>query len=191
MKLSILVLFLSTAERSIALSKAIVSNRCSFPVYLKSVQLNETPTYTLLPGDCYSETYRYASAFNPATGDTSAVGVSIKITTNETVGLSVDDFARTAAFNSSAITQFEYTYDPAPCPLRDLYYDLSDINDDIPRQFCDYGITIEPSSAECDTIACSSDCAHVCVDAYNNPADNATHACFSNINLNLILCTGG
>ncbi|KAK3934014.1 hypothetical protein QBC46DRAFT_274646 [Diplogelasinospora grovesii] len=185
----ILLLF-GMAERCNALARVIVLNRCSFPVYLKSVQLNETPPQALFPGDCYSETYRYASAFNPATGNFSAVGVSIKITTDEAVGQSLDETGRSAAFDSSAVTQFEYTYDPVPYPLPDLYYDLSDINDTMPRQFCGYGIRIEPSSAECNTIACTPDCSQACVDAYNNPADNATHACYSTVNLNLILCYG-
>lgn len=188
MRLSGTLLLLGIATRCNGLAKAIVSNRCSFPVYLKSVQLNASILQTLFPGEHYSETYRYVSAFNPATGTLSSVGVSIKITTNEAVGQCSDEPTRNATFDSSAVTQFEYTYEPASLP--DLYYDLSDINDAMPRQFCGYGIKIEPWSVDCDTIACKPDCSRPCGVAYNNPAENATHACHSSVSLNLILCSG-
>jgi hypothetical protein len=189
MRLSHNLLLSSIAARCNGLATATVSNRCIFPVYLKSVQLSETLLQTLFPGDCYNESYRYASAFNPAIGALSSVGVSIKITTNETVGQYSDETARNAAFDSSAVTQFEYTYEPVPYPSPDLYYDLSDLDDNMPRQFCDYGIRLEASSVECDTITCLPDCSRVCSDAYNNPDDIATHACYSTANLNLILCS--
>lgn len=180
---------LGIASHCNGLGQVIVSNRCSFPVYLQSVQLNETPPLRLLPGDCYNETYRYASAFNPATGALSSVGVSIKLTTNGAVSQSSDEAARNTAFDSSAVTQLEYTYEPVPFPWPDLYYDLSDINDNMPRQFCRYGIRIVPSNMECDTVACAADCSRACGAAYNDPDDIATHACYSTASLNLILCS--
>ncbi|KAH6865345.1 BYS1 domain-containing protein, partial [Thelonectria olida] len=101
------------------------------------------------------------------------------------------DSERESAFDSSAVTQFEYTYDPTLYPGTDLYYDVSDINDAFPRQFCDYGVALKPDRSECPSVLCPPDCQKNCSAVYNYYNDDfATHGCDSHASLTLFLCQG-
>lgn len=147
---------------------------------------------TLSPGESYSETYRYASAYNPATNADSSIGVSIKITSDRRLSQATTESERIAAFQSSPITQLEYTYDPTLYPAPDLYYDVSDIDDTSPRQFCQYGITLQPESAECQPVTCLPDCHRNCSAVYNYADDDfATYGCHSDSALTMLLCSNG
>ncbi|KAH6871058.1 hypothetical protein B0T10DRAFT_592833 [Thelonectria olida] len=119
------------------------------------------------------------------------VGVSIKITTDQRLSQAASDGERESAFDSSAVTQFEYTYDPTLYPGTDLYYDVSDINDAFPRQFCDYGVALKPDRPECPSVLCPPDCQKNCSAVYNYYNDDfATHGCDSDASLTLFLCQG-
>lgn len=105
----------------VAGDQARVENHCPFPIYLQSVQQpvpQPNPVYQIDPGQTYSENYKPVE---------SGTGVSIKISRMEQ-GPSIVD----------PITQFEYAFVPSQSP--NLFYDLSDINDADPRQFCEFGL---------------------------------------------------
>ncbi|KAJ2982411.1 hypothetical protein NQ176_g1406 [Zarea fungicola] len=144
-----------------------VVNRCPFAVYLQSVQQAPSETHELQPGDLYFEAYK------PVIDGT---GVSIKIATAN-LGTSL----------AGPLTQFEYAFVPGQNP--DLYYDISSINDMAPRQFCQYGLHVQPSSAECASIDCPSDCGNFCSQVYNEPNDDfATKGCHASGDTTLTLC---
>lgn len=172
-----------------AVSQARIFNQCDFPVYVRSV-LGDSPAVGVVnPGDSYVEDYRYLSAFNPAYGHNTTVGVSMKIVHDATVDHAMSDQERIAAFDgASTVTQLEYTYDPSLTP--DLYYDISDINDERPRQFCQWGLELLPDSPECATVSCPSNCGQDCPAVYNAwNDDHATHGCSSSVGITLLLCT--
>lgn len=184
--------FLGGCSKYITLSRAQVVNECSFPVYLRTDQLDEPSVRMLHPGDTYSETYRYKMAYNPATGSGSATGVSIKISADYRLNQELNEEERRAVFGSSAITQLEYTYDPSLHPRPDLYYDVSDINDGTPRQFCAYGLALQPQSPSCPAVICPPNCQQNCSSVYNYPSDNfAAHGCQSDVDLIFFLCRSG
>ena len=89
-----------------------------------------------------------------------------------------------------AVTQFEYTYDPQVDPsLPDLYYDMSDVDDQLPRQFCPWSYTLEPGSSRCRRVRCPANCSQICTEVYNvHDDDHATAGCDSGIGLTLTLC---
>lgn len=146
--------------------QARVENHCPFPIYLRSVQqliLEPSPVYRIDPGQAYSENYK------PVNNGT---GVSIKI-------------SRVLSM-TGPITQFEYAFVPQQTP--NLFYDLSDINDGNPRQFCDFGLALYPSSLECSPIICPADCRRSCSQVYNKfDDDSATRGCHEE-SLALIVC---
>ena len=81
--------------------KAVVQNKCAFPVYLASVSGFVTPApQKLAPGATWSENYRQ---------DASGGGVSVKIAKGDNLA-------------TNPIEQLEYKVDTA------LWYDLSEIN---------------------------------------------------------------
>jgi hypothetical protein len=175
----------------VAQSQAGVFNKCDFSVYLRSVQADIADVVTLLPGESYHETYRHGVTYYAETGSDVTVGVSIKITTDQRLSQAASDGDRVSAFDSSAVTQFEYTYDPTLYPGTDLYYDVSDINDAFPRQFCDYGVALKPDRSECPSVLCPPDCQKNCSAVYNYYNDDfATHGCDSDASLTLFLCEG-
>lgn len=144
-----------------------VVNHCPFTVYLQSVQQESSDIHELQPGASYSEVYK------TVVGGT---GVSIKLAT-AVLGASLAD----------PLTQFEYAFVPWQNP--DLFYDVSSINDQAPRQFCQYGLRIQPSSAECASIVCPADCGSFCSQVYNVPNDNfATKGCRASGDTILTLC---
>ncbi|KAM4067477.1 hypothetical protein HRG_012273 [Hirsutella rhossiliensis] len=112
-----------------------VVNNCGFPVHLRADQLDEPKVRILQPKDIYSEAYRNKIAYNPATGANSATGVSIKISADSRLNQDLADGDHISVFEASAVTQLEYTFDPSLQPGPDLYYDVSDIDDNSPRQF--------------------------------------------------------
>ena len=166
-----------------------IINRCRFPVYITSVQVDSSPVYALEPGDRYSEEYEFMSAPNAATGYNATVGVSMKVTRDSRVGQNSE--GQIQVFDSAALTQFEYTYDPTLQPGPDLYYDISAINDATPWQFCQWGMILYTDDLACPTISCPSDCLEPCSAVYNVWNENsATHGCYSYVDLTLELCNG-
>ncbi|EXU95176.1 hypothetical protein X797_011750 [Metarhizium robertsii] len=177
--LPIIIALLCCSWHAHALGHAIVINRCPFSVFLASVQATSPFVLELPPGDTYVETYR------PVENGT---GVSIKITSDICVGKTLTDVGRANAFASSSKTQLEYSYVPSQHPT-DLYYDLSDINDEFPRQFCAYGVALHTSASDCPGVLCPSSCDDVCPNVYNDPNDNhATKGCRSSVDIALALC---
>lgn len=149
-----------------------VKNRCPFTVYVQSVQQQESRVYSIDPGMSYSEVYKPA---------VSGTGVSIKIGRNVVSDVS-------GGHVLGPITQLEYAYTPWRSPS--LWYDLSDINDEKPRQFCDHGIVLQPSSPQCPVVDCPPDCRSVCSRVYNKFDDDyATKGCLEVVDLTLTLCT--
>lgn len=148
--------------------QARVENHCPFPIYLQSVQrppTRQNPVYRIDPGQTYSENYK------PVLDGT---GVSIKI-------------SKMASTVVAPVTQFEYAFVPGQSP--NLFYDLSDINDADPRQFCEFGLALYSSSAQCPTVVCPPNCAQFCSQVYNKFNDDyATKGCDDGP-LTLILCT--
>lgn len=174
-----------------AQSQARVLNSCSFPVYIRSVQGDDPPVNILSPGEMYAEQYRYLSAYNPAVGYNTSVGVSIKIARGLDISPDMDQQQRVDSFDKSgAVTQFEYTYDPFVKPgMPDLYYDISDIDDRPTRQFCQWGLSLQPDSPSCEAVSCPAQCGSNCAAVYNVwNDDEATHACGSEIGMTLMLC---
>lgn len=146
--------------------QARVENHCPFPVYLRSVQqliLEPSPVYQIDPGQAYSE------IFKPVDNGT---GVSIKISRGQSV--------------IGPITQFEYSFVPQQTP--NLFYDLSDINDGNPRQFCDFGLALYPYSPEFSPIICPADCRRSCSQVYNKFDDDSATRGSHEDSLTLILC---
>ena len=177
--MSILLALLCSLYNSHATSQVTVINLCPFSVYLASVQQASSSIDELAAGESYTEMTR------PALNGT---GVSIKITSNSRVGEASTEADRSNAFDSSPKTQFEYSYVPLQQPT-DLYYDLSDINDAFPRQFCRFGIALLISSSDCPDVLCPPNCDGICPDSYNNPNDNyATKGCQSGTDIALTLC---
>lgn len=159
-----LYFFLRAAMASL---EARVENQCPFPVYLQSVQTEPSEIREIQPGNVYSE------GFKPVQDGT---GVSIKIA-----------MASLATSLAGPITQFEYAFVPWQTP--NLFYDISSINDEVPRQFCQHGLTVRPSSAECAPIVCSPGCLDFCSQVYNKPDDDfATTGCNTSGDITLVLC---
>lgn len=143
-------------------------NKCSFPVLLQSVQRDVLASQELIPGATYAEDFK---------PETEGTGVAIKVG-NASAGM----------LGGQSILQFEYSYKPGQSP--DLFYDISDINNSKPRQFCQYGYQIESDSPMCRAIKCLPDCQNFCPQVYNTPSENyATAGCNSNVSLSLILCS--
>lgn len=144
-----------------------VVNHCPFTIYIQSVQQESSQTHELQPGDFYFEGYKTV---------VNGTGVSIKMAT-----------ANFGASPAGPLTQFEYAFVPWQDP--DLYYDVSSINDIAPRQFCQYGLSLRPSSAECAPIVCPPDCGNFCSQVYNKPNDDvATKGCHASGDTTLTLC---
>lgn len=163
-----------------ALSQVSVVNRCKFPVFLRSVQRDASPIQRLDPHQKYSEIYR------PVANNT---GVSIKIASNAGISTEEDEQNRSATFNTSPITQLEYSYVPWNAPV-DLFYDLSAINDSPEGQFCHYGYDLYTTSIKCEAVLCPPQCDTFCPNVYNRPDDDwATKGCNSNAGLELVLCS--
>lgn len=166
MKLQLTALYL-ISHVVLASPGARVVNYCPFTVYVQSVQQEPSEIYEVSPGGSYSEAYRTVI---------DGTGVSIKIAT-ATLGASLAD----------PLTQFEYAFVPWQNP--DLFYDVSSINDQAPRQFCQYGLRVQPSSAECASIVCPADCGNFCSQVYNEPNDDfATKGCRASGDTILTLC---
>lgn len=164
LQLTALYLFLQVV---LASPGARVVNHCPFTVYIQSVQQESSDIHELQPGGLYSEAYKTV---------VDGTGVSIKIAT-----------AVLGASLATPLTQFEYTFVPWQNP--DLFYDVSSINDQAPRQFCQYGLSVQPSSAECALIVCQADCGNFCSQVYNVPNDNfATKGCRASGDTILTLC---
>ncbi|KAK8140587.1 hypothetical protein G3M48_003502, partial [Beauveria asiatica] len=105
------------------------------------------PVYQINSGQTYSEDYK------PVENGT---GVSIKISRMQTI--------------AGPITQFEYAFVPEQSPS--LFYDLSDINDANPRQFCEFGLALYPSFRECSPVICPANCGQFCSQVYNKFNDD-------------------
>jgi hypothetical protein len=187
--LETILVVLGTSKLCSAISHARILNRCAFPVYIRSVLADSPTVISIDPGASFVEQYRSLVNFNPAYGYDTTVGVSMKIVRDAKVGQAVNDQQRIAAFETAgALTQFEYTYDPSLSP--DVYYDVSDVDDASPRQFCQWGLKVVPDSPECETISCPASCAQECAAVYNVwNDDHATHGCNSNIGMTLVLCS--
>ena len=172
-----LVLFLSLLLTYVPFvtSGVIIQNRCSFPVYVDRVQIEDVSLGVLEPGDVYQEQYRYEYRLNSVTKSNEAVGTSFKIRRNP-----ADNY----------ITQFEYTYDPNSLSSpTNVWYDISDINDGFPRQFCQWGISLLSSS--CQSFICLPNCNDVCSSAYNFWSEDKNNSgCSSSYDLTLIICSG-
>jgi len=155
--------------------QAMIINRCSFPIFLKSC-INDDPLPQILKaGHIYRETYR----LNPDGG-----GVAIKLASNQSIG-AAENIAE--AFDNSYITQFEYTYTPHIPP--GLYYDISNVNGGIPWPFAAYGLDLNGTSRDCQRVLCPAGNS-TCAAAYTIPTDDyATHGCASNNTLTLTLCS--
>lgn len=162
-----IILFVYHSRSSLAASQAVVVNNCSFPVLLQSVQRDVSAVQVLSPGATYAENFK---------PEIEGTGVAIKV-----------GDATTGTQGAQSILQFEYSYKPGQSP--DLFYDISDINNSKPRQFCQYGYKLESDPPVCRTIKCLPDCQNFCPQVYNTPSENyATAGCNSNVNLSLILC---
>ncbi len=150
--------------------QAHVKNQCNSPIYLQSVQPPDipAPAVKINPGEIYSEDYKPV---------VHAAGVSIKNSKAEAGGTVADP-----------ITQFEYSFVPDQLP--DLYYDISNINNAQPRQFCEFGLALYPSSPQCPAIVCPPDCTEFCPQVYNMPSSHATNGCPAG-DLTLIFCIDG
>lgn len=171
-------------------SQVQVVNKCTFPIHLRADQLDEPEIQRVQPGGTYRAAYRNKVAYNPATGADSAVGVSIKISADSRLRNETGEDLL-SLFRTSPVTQLEYTFDPTLKPGPDLYYDLSDIDDSSPRQFCKYGLALVPQRNSCTPVVCPPDCERNCSSVYNYPSDDfATRGCESNVGLTLFLCSG-
>lgn len=153
---------------------AIVINRCSFPIFLKSC-VNDNPLPQILrPNDMYRESYRT----NPGGG-----GVAIKVASNQTIATAM---SLADAFDHSTITHFEYTYKPNVA----VWYDISNIDGGNPWPFGKYGLFLSSSNPGCQNVTCFA--GQVCTAAYILPSDNyAIHGCEIEQDLQLQLCSVG
>jgi len=153
------------------LGHALVINRCSFPIFLKSC-INDDPLPQILnPKEMYRETYRV----NPDGG-----GVSIKIASNQTVGTAANI---TQAFDQSTITQFEYTYKPGV----GMWYDISNVDGGNPWPFKKHGLSLVSSDHSCKEVICFRN--RDCTAGYILPGDNyAVHGCGNDQDMELNLC---
>jgi hypothetical protein len=186
-----LLSFVALGRSGRAQSQARVLNKCPFPVYIRSVLGDEPLVQIVPPGEAYAETYRHLSAYNPAYGYNTSVGVSIKIVRGPEISSNMEEEKKMALFHQwGAVTQFEYTYDPSLGPdLPDLYYDISEIDDRSPRQFCQWGYSIRPDSSSCEEVVCPARCDSNCANVYNVwNDDHATRGCSSEVGLSLVLC---
>ena len=163
---------------------AVVVNDCNFTVFYKSVSSQPAPLSSIQPGWFYKETFKLNMSPNGTLG-----GVSIKLSSNQSIAEAADN---SNAFDSSTITQFEYTYNPHTAP--GLWYDISNVNGYQGRAneswpFSMYGgLIVEGTSSSCPTITCPP--GRVCSEAYTNWNDNwATHSCQNNNSLILTLCS--
>jgi hypothetical protein len=153
---------ISLTDLVLASPQARVVNNCPFTIYLQSVQTEASHIEELTPGDVYTEELKLAL---------NGTGVSIKISR------SIQALVSAVA---GAITQLEYAYTPWMLPYPDVYYDVSDIDDRQPRQFCDYGFALQGPRVDCPTVTCPPDCGNFCAEVYNKPKDDyATRACQS------------
>lgn len=171
---SLLYIFPHKAQ---AVASARVVNNCPYPIYIRSVLASDIgEPFLLHPGDLYTEPYRPQVCYNNIPNKSppsNCSGVSIKI------GKSL---------SMPSITQFEYTYVPNATP--DLYYDISDINDAFPRQFCQYGYTLSMEDDNCKKINCPPNCKENCSAIYNYYNDDlATSGCDSRYGLDFTVCS--
>lgn len=173
---------------------AIVVNDCSFTVYYKSVSNQSVLPSAIPAGGIYKETYRLnivnGVLNNDGTVEGTLGGVSIKISSNQSIPNAAD---LDAAFDSSTILQFEYTYNPDKVP--GLWYDLSNVNgylnvSDGSWPFEMYGgVILEGSSSDCPTVTCPPN-QRICSEAYTYWNDDfATKSCLNNNSLILTLCS--
>ena len=155
--------------------RAVIINRCSFPVFLKSC-VNYDPLLQMLEANhVYGETYRLNS---------NGGGVSIKLASNQSIG-AAPNIAE--AFGNSYTTQFEYTYTPNIPP--GLYYDISNVNGGTPWPFAAYGLDLGGTSNDSQRVECPVGNS-TCATAYTIPTDDyATRGCASNNTLTLTLCS--
>lgn len=146
-------LFASTVSAG---GKAIVHNKCSFPVYAWAIDAsdcvdgaiarNPLEPKVLAPGSSYKEHMREL-----LTG-----GVSIKLSNKPSLW--------------GAITQFEYTKN------YDTWYDISNVNcDGAECPFAPHGMYMQ-SGPGCPTVTCSA-ADELCHGAYNNPHDDWASLC--------------
>ena len=108
---------------------AVVSNRCNFNVFLRSVGSSVGPEVTIAPGKTYSEQFHLSG---------SGSGISIK----------VDKSGDPTGSGAGNIAQFEYTL-----ASNLVYYDLSLINGD---PFVANRQAIVPADASCHQVVCNA-----------------------------------
>jgi len=153
---------LAFAPTTLAVGSATVVNNCGFPIYFASVAQNGAADLQELQGS-YTETYSLNN-----------VGVSIKLTPDDTL--------------SGSVSQFEFTWANGQ-----IAYDLSNING---YPFSAGGMEVvpsmqnDPSFPTCVAINCPAG-ESVCSAAYNAPNDVATMVCDQDSNLVLTMCPGG
>lgn len=180
-----LIALYALAGTATATAKATIVNACPFVVYVSSVQ---SPTITqtvqeLKPGESYAENYKPRICFDAE--NNTCTGTSIKISRSPSL---------------VPLSQFEYTFIPenSDTSMPDLFYDMSDIDDGRPRQFCQYGYSLKSvcnervcfiPRNECVEVSCLPACDLTCPNVYNVYNDDfATHACRSHVGLSLVLC---
>jgi len=194
------LLFLAHTTCCIAqLGQAIVINKCTFPVYQVSVGDTTSDVTSISPGSFYSETFQLRRILNETTQVVNYAGISIMLSSNQSLSLATD---MPALFQSSTITQFEYTIDPTIMP--GLWYDISNVNGYVrtnadgwngilPWPFQDYGLVLEGTDSSCPTVKCPGGNPNYnssCVQAYTHSRDDyASHSCSKNNSLTLTLCT--
>jgi hypothetical protein len=164
---------------------AIVVNDCNFTVYYKSVSNHPVLSSHIPAGGTYKETYRLNIGPNNTLG-----GVSIKLSSNQSIANAANE---SDAFDTSTITQFEYTYNPNWAP--GLWYDISNVNgypdgSDGSWPFEMYGgLVLEGTSSECPSVTCPPYNV-TCSAAYTNWNDDLEgHGCRNNNSLILTLCS--
>ena len=153
---------LALAPSALAVGTATVVNNCGFPIYYASVGQSYSADMSQLQGS-YSEQYSQEG-----------VGISIKLSPNDT--------------SSGAVSQFEFTWAAGK-----INYDLSNING---YPFSAGGMSISPSmqndpnNPTCVPITCPAG-ETVCTAAYNAPDDTRTMVCDQDSDLTLTMCPGG
>ena len=153
---------LALAPSALAIGTATVVNNCGFPIYYASVGQSYSADMKELQGS-YSESYSQPG-----------VGVSIKLSPNDSTG--------------GALSQFEFTWADGK-----INYDLSNI-DGYP--FAKGGMSVvpsmtnDPNNPTCVPVECAAGDS-TCTAAYNAPDDTRTMVCSEDSDLTLTMCPGG
>ena len=152
---------LALAPSTLAVGTATVVNNCGFSVYYAAV------------GQSYSADMQELSGSYSAQYSQEGVGISIKLSPNDTT--------------SGAISQFEYTWADGK-----IDYDISNING---YPFSSGGMSLvpsmtnDPNNPTCVPVDCPAGDS-VCTAAYNAPDDTRTMVCSEDSDLTLTMCPG-